>query len=142
MLGLLLLLVPLLEGQSAGWPGWTWGCFAASILALAAFLGWERHLARRNRSPAIDLALFGNRRFAAGAIVVLLIYSTSTSLFLCFALLTQSGLGLPPFEAGALFAPASAGFVVACRDRAKRLTASLPFRAGRSVASEGGVCQI
>jgi hypothetical protein len=43
----------------------------------------------------------------------MLIYSTSTSLFLCFALLTHSGLGLPPFEAGALFAPASAGFVVA-----------------------------
>jgi EmrB/QacA subfamily drug resistance transporter len=113
MFGLLLLLVPLLEGQNAGWPAWTWGCFAASIPVFGAFLGWERRLARRDGSPAVDLALFANGHFVVGSIVVLLIYSTSTSLFLCFALLTQSGLRLTPFQAGSLFAPASVGFVAA-----------------------------
>jgi len=113
MAGLLLLLIPLLEGENVGWPAWTWGCFAASLVVLAVFLGWERSLARRGGSPAVDPALFANGHFSIGSIVVLLVYSTSTSLFLCFALLTQSGLGLTPFQAGSLFAPASVGFVAA-----------------------------
>ncbi|YBV94365.1 MFS transporter (plasmid) [Phyllobacteriaceae bacterium JZ32] len=112
-LGLTLMLVPLLEGPNTGWPLWTWGCFALSTLTLAIFLVWERSLVHRNGAPAIDLKLFANRGFALGMIVVLAIYSTATSLFLCFALLVQSGLGLTPFEAGSLFAPASIGFVAA-----------------------------
>jgi hypothetical protein len=72
---------------------------------------WEHRVAKRGGDSAIDLALFSNAGFSAGSLVVLLIYSTSTSLFLCFALLVQSGLGLTPFEAGTLFAPASIGFV-------------------------------
>lgn len=111
--GLLLLLLPLLEGPNIGWPLWTWISMAASVLLLAAFLIWESRVAQRGGDPAINLSLFLNTGFSAGSLVVLLIYSTSTSLFLCFALLVQSGLGLTPFEAGALFAPASVGFVAA-----------------------------
>lgn len=111
--GLLLLLLPLLEGPTIGWPLWTWASMAASIVLLAAFIAWEHLVAERGGDPAIDLALFHNVAFWAGSLVVLLIYSTSTSLFLCFALLVQSGLGLTPFAAGTLFAPASVGFVVA-----------------------------
>ncbi|RKF19376.1 MFS transporter [Altericroceibacterium spongiae] len=111
--GLLLLLLPLLEGPNAGWPLWTGASIAASALCLLAFMRWERAVAKRGGDPAIDLTLFRSSGFSAGALVVLLIYSTATSLFLCFALLVQSGLGLTPFEAGTLFAPASVGFVVA-----------------------------
>ncbi len=111
--GLLFLLLPLLEGPNIGWPLWTWASMAASASLLAAFLAWEHLVAKRGGDPAIDLTLFRNSGFSVGSLVVLLIYSTSTSLFLCFALLVQSGLGLTPFAAGTLFAPASVGFVVA-----------------------------
>lgn len=111
--GLLLLLLPLLEGPNIGWPLWTWASMAASVVLLAVFVTWEHLVAKRGGDPAIDLILFGNTGFSAGSLVVLLIYSTSTSLFLCFALLVQSGLGLTPFAAGKLFASASVGFVVA-----------------------------
>lgn len=111
--GLLLLLLPLLEGPNLGWPLWTWASMAASVVLLTTFLVWEHLVARRGSDPAIDLSLFRNTGFSVGSVVVLLIYSTATSLFLCFALLVQSGLGLTPFAAGTLFAPASVGFVVA-----------------------------
>ncbi|GGF00834.1 MFS transporter [Stappia taiwanensis] len=111
--GLLLLLFPLLEGPARGWPLWTWACMAASVVVLTVFMLWECHVTQRGGDPAVDLGLFRNRDFSAGSVVVLLIYSTSTSLFLCFSLLIQSGLGLTPFEAGLVFAPASGGFVVA-----------------------------
>lgn len=107
----LLLLLPLLEGPNLGWPLWTWASMAASVVLLTAFLVWEHLVARRGGDPAIDLTLFRNTGFSVGSVVVLLIYSTATSLFLCFALLVQSGLGLAPFAAGTLFAPASVGFV-------------------------------
>ncbi|WP_319519004.1 MFS transporter [uncultured Martelella sp.] len=111
--GLLLLLLPLLEGPNTGWPLWTWASMTGSLVVLAAFLIWEHLVASGGGDPAIDLTLFRNIGFSAGSLVVLLIYSTSTSLFLCFALLVQSGIGLTPFAAGTLFAPASVGFVVA-----------------------------
>ncbi|WP_437440676.1 hypothetical protein [Raoultella terrigena] len=41
------------------------------------------------------------------------LFNDITVLFLCFALLMQTGLGLNPFLAGTIFAPCSAGFVLA-----------------------------
>lgn len=111
--GLFFLLLPLLEGPNVGWPLWTWGSMAASIALLILFIVWEHNIAKRGGDAVIDLGLFRNIGFSTGSLVVLLVYSTSTSLFLCFALLLQSGLGLTPFAAGMLFAPASVGFVVA-----------------------------
>ena len=63
--------------------------------------------------PLVDMRLLAQRRFALGAVLVLLVYSTSSSFFLCFALLVQTGLGLDPFMAGSIFAPCSVGFVLA-----------------------------
>lgn len=133
-IGLLLLLLPLLEGPNIGWPTWTWVSLFGSALFLAGFLAWERYTARRDGHPAVDLRLFANGGFSIGTIVVLLIYSTATSLFLCFALLLQSGLGLTPFEAGMLFAPASVGFVTA-----SLLAPKLVARWGNAAIADGAL---
>lgn len=111
--GLALLLVPLIEGPGQGWPAWSlWALVSAAVL-LAAF--WRQQERRRigGDLPLVDMRLLTQRRFSLGAVLVLLIYSTSSSFFLCFALLVQTGFGLDPFVAGSIFAPASAGFVLA-----------------------------
>lgn len=74
--GLLLLLLPLLEGPNLDWPLWTWASMAVSVVLLTAFLVWEHLVARRGGDPAIDLTLFRNTGFSVGSVVVLLIYST------------------------------------------------------------------
>jgi len=112
-LGLLLLLLPLLEGPHLGWPRWTGYSFIAGLVLLALFLAWQHRLTRLGGTPIISLTLFRQSSFSVGALCVLLIYSTATSLFLCFALLLQAGLGLSPFSAGMLFAPCSVGFIAA-----------------------------
>jgi len=112
-IALILLLFPLLEGAHSGWRFWTWGSFIASAAALTLFVAWERRVKLQGGTPAVDPALFTNRSFAAGSIIVLLVYSTSTSFFLGFALLVQEGLGLSAFAAGTLFAPASVAFIAA-----------------------------
>lgn len=111
--GLVLLLVPLIEGPSLGWPAWAWASLAAAAVLLAGFCKQQEKRRKSGRLPLVDMSLLGQRRFAVGALLVLLIYSTASSFFLCFALLVQSGFGLDPFVAGSIFAPCSVGFVLA-----------------------------
>ncbi|CAI0745007.1 MFS transporter [Serratia fonticola] len=111
--GLLLLLFPLLEGPSRHWPWWTVPMMVLAVALLAWFVRWERQLARHSGDAVLDPALFRQGHFARGTAIVLAIYSTASSFFLCFALLLQAGIGLTPFQAGCLFAPASAAFMLA-----------------------------
>ncbi|ASY79896.1 MFS transporter [Pectobacterium polaris] len=111
--GLTLLLVPMIEGPGQGWPAWSlWMLFAATLL-LAVFYCQQERRQRAGHLPLVDMRLLVQRRFLLGVLLVLLVYSTSSSFFLCFALLVQTGLGLDPFLAGSIFAPCSVGFVLA-----------------------------
>ncbi|MEQ9871305.1 MFS transporter [Pectobacterium odoriferum] len=111
--GLTLLLVPLIEGPGQGWPAWSLWMLGIATLLL---MGFHRQQERRQLAghlPLVDMRLLAQRRFLLGVLLVLLVYSTSSSFFLCFALLVQTGLGLDPFLAGSIFAPCSVGFVLA-----------------------------
>lgn len=77
---------------------------ALAMVTLWGFLRWERRLARRGGDAVLDPALLRQAGFAPGMAVVLAIYATASSFFLCFALLLQAGAGLTPFQAGSLFA--------------------------------------
>lgn len=110
---LTLLLVPLIEGAVQGWPAWSlWSMVLAAVL-LALFYRQQEQRRITGKLPLVDMQLLAQRRFVLGVLLVLLVYSTSSSFFLSFALLVQTGLGLDPFMAGSIFAPASVGFVLA-----------------------------
>lgn len=112
-LGLALLLVPLMEGPAQGWPAWSGWTLAAAAGLLALFYWQQERLRKCSGWPLVDMRLLAQPHFAVGALLVLLIYSTSSSFFLCFALLLQSGLGLDAWLAGRIFVPCSLGFVLA-----------------------------
>lgn len=109
--GLVLLLVPLIEGPGQQWPAWSLWSLGAAVVLLALFYRQQECLRSAGNLPLVDMHLLMQPRFALGSLVVLFVYSTSSSFFLCFALLVQSGLGLDPFTAGLIFAPSSVGFV-------------------------------
>ncbi|MEQ9865861.1 MFS transporter [Pectobacterium aroidearum] len=111
--GLTLLLVPLIEGPGQGWPEWSLWMLTTATLLLAMFYRQQERRQRAGHLPLVDMRLLVQRRFLLGVSLVLLVYSTSSSFFLCFALLVQTGLGLDPFLAGSIFAPCSVGFVLA-----------------------------
>ncbi|ACT13524.1 MULTISPECIES: MFS transporter [Pectobacterium] len=111
--GLTLLLVPLIEGPGQGWPEWSLWMLATATLLLAMFYRQQERRQRAGHLPLVDMRLLVQHRFLLGVLLVLLVYSTSSSFFLCFALLVQTGLGLDPFLAGSIFAPCSVGFVLA-----------------------------
>ncbi|CAB3674298.1 Drug efflux pump JefA [Achromobacter animicus] len=110
-LGLALLLLALIEGPAQQWPAWTLACGGASVVALAAFVRLQRRVAAHGGVPLVDMDLLAQPRFAAGCLVVMLVFSTASAMFLCYALLVQTGFGLDALTAGMIFAPASVGFV-------------------------------
>lgn len=112
-LGLILFLVPLIESQNHGWTIWSFLSLAGAAWILFGF--WRHRESRRltKRQPLVDTMLLRQSRFAMGGSLVLLIYSTSSVFFLCYALLVQTGLGLSPLSAGVLFVPCSIGFTAA-----------------------------
>ncbi|MBS4431656.1 MFS transporter [Pectobacterium punjabense] len=112
-IGLTLLLVPLIEGPGQGWPTWCLWMLVAAVALLGIFYRQQERRRMAGHLPLVDMRLLAQRRFLLGVLLVLLVYSTSSSFFLCFALLVQMGLGLDPFLAGSIFAPCSVGFVLA-----------------------------
>lgn len=87
------------------------GMLAGAVVLGAGFVAWQARLMRRGRKPLMDLALFGYRPFAMGAVVAF-IYGTalfgSTYLLPVFM---QLGLELSASHVGALMLPA--GLVLA-----------------------------
>ncbi|WP_323860595.1 MFS transporter [Xenorhabdus szentirmaii] len=79
---------------------------------LLQFVRHEKAYAKRGKVLLFDLILLKNKRFGLGCLLILFIYSTSSSLFLVLALFLQKGLGFNALEAGLIFAPASIGFVL------------------------------
>lgn len=110
--GLALLLVPLIEGPGQGWPAWSFWSLGGAVVLLALFHRQQEQQRMAGGLPLVDMRLLAQKRFALCVLLVLLVYSTSSSFFLCFALLVQTGLGLDPFVAGSIFAPCSVGFVL------------------------------
>ncbi|WP_313276182.1 MFS transporter [Kosakonia cowanii] len=125
---LALLLVPLIEGPTQGWPAWTLCSLGAAVVLLVIFYRQQEQRRIAGLWPLVDMRLLAQRHVALGVMLVLLVYSTSSSFFLCFALLVQNGFGLDPLQAGLIFAPCSVGFVLASL-AAPRLVARWGIRA-------------
>lgn len=98
--GVLMLVYPLTEGRTLGWPAWTFGLMAGSavVLAVLAVYQWQR--GRTVGSPLIVLSLFRNRPFSSGLTVWLIFWVTQGFFFLVWTLYMQVGLGWSPLRAG------------------------------------------
>jgi len=105
-----LALVPLTLGRNEGWPAWTWVCLAACLPVLALTLAWERRLTRRGGEPLLDLPLFRDRGFSAGAGLNFALLFFFGSFMFVLTLLLQAGLGQSPLRAGLQAGPLALAF--------------------------------
>ena len=134
-----LLIIPIVEGGSLGWPPWCWLFLAAVPLAGAAFT-WREHRVRATqqpRQPLVDLGLFLSRDFRRGLFVNLTLYATISSFFFLLGLYLQTGRGESPLDAGLTFVPLAAGNFVA-----SLLSSRLVERYGRTTLTAGAALQI
>ncbi|REK84960.1 MFS transporter [Streptomyces inhibens] len=130
---LFLLVVPLVEGRSYGWPLWTWLSLAGSVLAFAAFGAVERRVDAAGGAPLVQLRLLRERPFAVGMTLVVLAYAGINSFFLILSLTLQDGLGMDALGAGLVYTPLAVAFFAAS------LTAGRLARFGRRVLQLGGL---
>jgi EmrB/QacA subfamily drug resistance transporter len=98
--GVLLLVYPLAEGRSLGWPLWTFLLMAGAVVVLALFIAYERWRTRTVGSPLVVLSLFRARSFASGMVVWLIFWVAFGGFFLVWTLYLQVGLGWTPLRAG------------------------------------------
>jgi EmrB/QacA subfamily drug resistance transporter len=128
-----LIIFPLIEGRSHGWPAWCWASMTASIPVLHGFVRWERRQEGRGGAQLLPYTLMTNRNFVVGGLLAMALFSTIPGLFLCAALLLQLGFGFTPLASGLATVPFSVGVLV---------TSMLAGRLGRFAARPRLVCGI
>ncbi|WP_328649293.1 MFS transporter [Amycolatopsis sp. NBC_00348] len=133
-----LLVLPLNEGQSSGWPLWTWLSLAAAALGYVAFALWQRRIVRRDRTPLVTPTLFGKSAFTVGLVAIALFFGglIGTQLVLTFFL--QLGEGFTAGQAGLGNLPIALGTAVGGGISGGLLAAKL----GRRVLQAGAVVQL
>ncbi|QWT22766.1 MFS transporter [Subtercola sp. PAMC28395] len=132
--GLVALLVPLIQGQDAGWPLWTYLTIALGIVLIAAFGFWEVAYTKRGNSPLVPPRLFAHPAFTGGVILALVYFAAFTSIFFTISILWQAGLGHSALESGVVSLPFAIGSIVGS-SQSNRLTQRL----GRTVLLIGTV---
>ena len=132
--GLLALVLPLIQGNQAGWPAWTWASFGASAVLLASFVLSQRRLAARGGTPLLGPAVFRTASLRYGLGTQLAFWCGQASFFLVLALYLQDGRGLHPLDAALVFT-VLAGFYLAVSLKAPALT----LRFGRKLVFFGAL---
>jgi len=109
---LLLLLFPLVQGQSLGWPAWAIVSIVASVPAFALFAFHQSRRAVAD-SPLVPLSLFRQAGFRGGVIVITIFFLGLAGYSLVLMLTLQQGLGFGPIHAGLTVLPFSVGVAAA-----------------------------
>jgi EmrB/QacA subfamily drug resistance transporter len=108
--GLLMLVLPLVEGRQAGWPLWSVLSLVGSFPVLAGFLAYQRRRAAAGGSPLVEPSLLRSRPFLTGIGTVFATYASMASFFLIFAVYLQEGQGYDALGSGIAFLPLGLGF--------------------------------
>ena len=102
--GMFLLVYPLTQGHELGWPLWSFGMLAASVLVLAAFVTTQR-----GDTVLVRLSVFARRSYTSGVVFVVAFFGVITGFSLAVGLFLQLGLGYSPLEASLAMAPWAVG---------------------------------
>ena len=100
-LGLAGITYALIEGPQRGLSASVALPGAIGVLALAAFLAFER----RSRNPMLPLDIFSSRQFAAANLITFVVYAALGGVFFLFVAFLQISLGYSPIAAGAASLP-------------------------------------
>jgi EmrB/QacA subfamily drug resistance transporter len=106
--GMFLLVYPLTQGHELGWPAWTFGMLAASVVVLAVFAASQR----RGGTVLVRLSVFTRRSYSSGVVFVLSFFGVITGFSLAVGLFLQLGLGYSPLKASLTMAPWAVGAFV------------------------------
>jgi len=108
----LLVVYPVVQGRSLGWPAWTFVMIAASVVVFGIF-GWvESRTHSRGGDPLVVPTLFRKRAFTGGLFTGLAFFTAVVGFSLVFTVFVQIGLGYSPLKAGLTTLPQAIGSVL------------------------------
>ncbi|AQP51395.1 MFS transporter [Tessaracoccus flavescens] len=132
--GVLLVLLPLVQGRDWGWPTWGWVLLTAGVLILAGFLRFESALARRGGEPVLAPDLLRVRPFVAGLTASVLFFGGLASFFLVLSIYLQAGTGRSAWDTGLVILPYALGSMLT-----SGAGVALAARAGRALLVAGSL---
>lgn len=111
-LGLVLLVLPLVQGREWGWSLWSFGLMIASVPVLVLFGRQQVRRRAAGRGTLVDPTLFERRAFTVGLVVITATFGTVVGLSFVVGLLMQLTLGYDALGAALAQAPFSLGIAV------------------------------
>lgn len=133
-----LFVLPLIQGQEAGWPMWTWISLGMSTAGFAAFVLQQQRRVRRNLTPLVEPGLFAKPAFTAGVSGMAFFFSAFIGMQLVFTLFLQFGQGFSAGQAGLAALPLTIGTFIG----SGLAGGFLLQRLGRRVLQLGAILQI
>jgi EmrB/QacA subfamily drug resistance transporter len=107
-----LLIYPLIQGQQAGWPAWTYAMMAASAAAFALLVAWSRRQGRLGRPTLIETSVLRHRAYSAGLASITVFFAGMMGTMLALTLFLQFGEHFSAIRAGLTLAPFAAGTAI------------------------------
>lgn len=104
-----LLVFPLVDGRSLGWPAWVFGVLAATVPMLGIFLVHQRARLRAGRAPLVAISLLRKRSYVSGVLFVLVFFAVVVGFSLTVGLFLQIGLAMTPLHASLVLASSAVG---------------------------------
>jgi EmrB/QacA subfamily drug resistance transporter len=126
--------LPLVQGRSAGWPAWTWVSLALAPALGVVFLGHQRRRAALHRTCLIEPSLLRARPLRRGLVAQLAFWAGQASFFMVLALYLQQGRGLSALQSGLVFTILAASYLAA-----SLRSAALAMRHGPRVLGAAGL---
>ncbi|MFM9614904.1 MFS transporter [Streptomyces niveiscabiei] len=105
-----LVTVPLVLGQEAGWPLWSWLSLLAGAAVLALFCAHESRLARHGGVPLIAPRVLRHPGTALAVVRIAAVMAVNGAFLFVLTLHLQAGLGYSALRAGLTFGPTAVVF--------------------------------
>jgi hypothetical protein len=107
--GMFMLVFPLVQGRSLGWPAWVFVLLAGSVVVLAVFARDQVRRKRSGATPLVEPSIFGRRAYVSGILFSLVFVGSLGGIIVIFSVLLQVGLGFSPWHSALTTAPWAAG---------------------------------
>ncbi len=109
-----------------------WAMLPVGIVILIWWVWWERRYKRRGGAPMVDMALFRNRSYRNGTLLIGLFFTGSTSVWVTVAIFLQTGHGISALAAALVGVPSAIATSIS-----SQIAGRYVLRAGRAMVAWG-----
>ena len=104
-----LVVFPLVEGRTLGWPVWLVGVVAAAVPLLVVVGKRQQGRIARGETPLVELSVLRKRSYVSGVVFTMVFFGSLVGFSLTTGLFLQIGLGMTPMKAALYLAGFAAG---------------------------------